>query len=67
MFLKLSFFFLEADKSMTQSFEFFPDDTLIGCKVAEYRCRIVDANVKGVLPREVVQETIFLTNSFHKV
>ena len=48
---------------MTQSFDF-PDDILIGCKVNEYRCRIVDANVKGVLPREVAQEAMVPMNSF---
>ena len=31
------------------------DDILIECEAHEYSCRIVDANVKRVLPREVAQ------------
>ena len=53
---KLNFFFLEADVGVTQSFELFFDGILIGCRIRGYRCRIiVDANVKGVLPREVAR------------
>ena len=48
-------FFLEADVGVTQSFEVFFDDILIGCGVRGYRSRIVDVNVKGVFPREVAQ------------
>ena len=48
-------FFFEADVGVTQSFEFSVDGILIGCGVRGYRCRIVDANVNGVLPREVAR------------
>ena len=51
---------------MTQSFDF-PGDMLIGCEVHEYRCPTVDANVKGVLPREVPEEAMVPINSFHGV
>ena len=54
-FENLTFFFLGADVGVTQSFELFFNDILIRCRVREYRCRIVDANVRGVLPREVAQ------------
>ena len=52
---------------MTQSFDFFADIILIWCKVHEYHCRIVDANVKGVLLREIAQEAMVSTNLFHGV
>ena len=48
-------FFLEADVGVTQSFEFFLEDILIGCRVRKYRCCVVDSNVRGVLPRVVAQ------------
>ena len=66
-FEKLSFFFLEADVGVTQSFELFFDDVLIGCGVREYRCRVVDANLKGVLPREIAQAAMVPTNSYYGV
>ena len=54
-FENLTFFSLVANVGVTQSFEFLPDDILTCSRVCEYRRRIVDANVKGVLPREVAQ------------
>ena len=53
-FENLTFFFLEADVGVAQV-EFFPDDILIGCRVRKYSFCIVDANVKRILPRKVVQ------------
>ena len=59
-----TFFFFEADGSVTQSSLDFPD-ILIGYEVHEYyRRRIVDASVTGVLPSEI---TSVPTNSFHGV
>ena len=66
-FENFTFFFLEADdEGVTQSFDF-PGDILIGCKVREYHCPTVEANRKEVLLREVTQEAMVLTNSFHGV
>ena len=53
---------IEADDGVTHSLKF-PNDTLIGCKVHEYRHRIVDASVMGIFPREVAQEVMVPTNS----
>ena len=61
---KLTIFFLEADVGVTQSFELFLDDILIECGIRGYRYRIVDTNVKGVLPREVVQAVMVPTARF---
>ena len=61
---KLALFFFEADVGVTQSFELFLDDILIECGIRGYRYRIVDTNVKGVLPREVVQAAIVPTARF---
>ena len=46
-----TFFVLEAD-GVTHSFF---DDILIECEGYECRCRLFDANVNRVLPREVAQ------------
>ena len=54
--------FWGADDGVTQSLGF-PDDILIGCEVHEYRRRIVDPNVMGLMPREVAQEAMIPTNS----
>ena len=62
-----TFLFCEADGGVTQSSLDFPDGILIGCEVHEYQRLIVDANVIGVLPREVAQQAMVLTNSFHGV
>ena len=51
-------FFLEADVGVTQSLEVFPEAMLVGCRVREFCCRVVDASVKGVLPRQVAQAAI---------
>ena len=51
-------FFLEADVGITESLEFFPEAMLVGCRVREFCCRVVDASVKGVLPRQVAQAAI---------
>ena len=61
------YIFLAADEGVTQSFDFFLDGILIGCRVLENRCRIVDANVRGILPREVAQAGMVPTNSFHGI
>ena len=55
-----TFFFFEADESATHSLDIFVD-ILIECEVHEYRCRLVDANVNRVLPREVAQAAIVPT------
>ena len=55
------FFFLEADVGVTQLFELFFDDISIGYGVRGYRCRIIDANLKGVMPREVAQSAMVPT------
>ena len=54
-FENILFFFLEADVSVTQSLEAFPEAMLVGCRVREFYCCVVDASVKGVLPRQVAQ------------
>ena len=61
------FSFSEADRGVTQSSLDFSDDILIGCEVYEYRCPTVDTNVIGVLQREVAQEAMVPSNSFHGV
>ena len=61
------FFFLEADEGATQSFDSDFPGILIECEVHEYRRRIIDANVKEILPRVVAQEAMVPTNSFHGV
>ena len=43
----------------------FPGDILLGCRVRDYFCRIVDANAKDVLPREVAQAAIVPTNLYY--
>ena len=52
-FEKITLFCLEA-QGVTHSPVFFVG-ILIGCEVHKYRCRIVDAVVNRVLPREVAQ------------
>ena len=51
-------FFLEAE-GVTHSRVFF--DILIGCGVYEYHCRILDAIVNRVSPREVAQAVMVPT------
>ena len=53
-------FFFKTDESATHSLDNFVD-IFIECEVHEYRCRLVDANVNRVLPREVAQAAIVPT------
>ena len=52
-------FLFKAAEGVTHSLDL--DDILIGCKVHEYRCRTVDANVNKVSPREVAQAAMVPT------
>ena len=56
---KITPFFLEAE-GVTHLRVFFVD-MLIGCEVHEYRCRIIEAIVNRVLPREVAQAAMVPT------
>ena len=51
------YLFFEADGVTHSLF----DDILMECGVHEYRCRIVDANVNRILPREVAQAVMVPT------
>ena len=54
--------FLEADNvNVTQSLELFFDAIFIRCRIRGYRCRVVDAIVNMVLPREVAQAAMIST------
>ena len=58
-FKNFTLFFLEADEGVAHSLDL--DDILISCEVHGYRCRLVDANVNRVLPREVAQAVMVPT------
>ena len=60
-----SFFLVEAGVTHPSDSDF--PSILIGCEVHEYRRRIVDANVIGILPIEVSQEAMVPMNPFHGV
>ena len=55
-----TFFFSKADESVTHSLDLFVD-ILIEYEVHEHHCRLVDANVNRVLPREVAQAAMVPT------
>ena len=59
-----SFFFFETEEGVTHSLV---DGILMECGLHEYRCRIVDANVNRVLPREVAQAVMVRRHSFNGV
>ena len=57
-FENLTFFFFETEEGVTHALV---DGMLMECGLHKYRCRIVDANVIAVLPREVAQTVMVPT------
>ena len=58
------FSFFEAEERVTHSLV---NCILMECGLHEYRCRIVDANVNRVLPREVAQAVMVPTTLVYGV